>query len=397
MVFSFFKKAPEKMVAKPAAVPRPKDGARPPQEASPSPAAAATTAAESGEASDFSDFVFSESATDFQIEGDIDPVDAEVEEAAILFANSQDDVARAALENAVRKFPFGPGERLWLMLFDLYRLLGQKAAFEALEIDYVRSFEKTPPPWRDTSLRATKGAEVAAGSQPFRGDLTSDNDAAFVAVQQALGRNPKLRLDVSKVGKVDAGGCARLLDTLQTAKKARPAREIELVGRECLAALIGTHIETGSPENAACWLLLLELQQLQGLHDAFEETAINYAVTFEVSPPSWEARRVAAPETPIAEGEAPKANSDAFVLNGEIRASRFADLMAYAERYDVVVIDCAALRRIDFVSAGTLFNLLSSIRRTGKPIIFRHPNHLVAELFGVVGLTAVATVVFAKH
>lgn len=34
----------------------------------------------------------------------------------------------------------------------------------------------------------------------------------------------------------------------------------------------------------------------QGQQEAFDEVAINYAVTFEVSPPSWEPNRVAAPE-----------------------------------------------------------------------------------------------------
>ena len=62
-----------------------------------------------------------------------------------------------------------------------------------------------------------------------------------------------------------------------------------------------------------------------------------------------------------------------------------------------VVISCGALRRIDFISAGALLNVLSLVKRTGRQIVFHHPNHLVAELFGVVGLTAVAAIVFEKH
>ena len=52
---------------------------------------------------------------------------------------------------------------------------------------------------------------------------------------------------------------------------------------------------------------------------------------------------------------------------------------------------------IDFISAGALLNVLSLVKRTGRQIVFHHPNHLVAELFGVVGLTAVAAIVFEKH
>ena len=75
---------------------------------------------------------------------------------------------------------------------------------------------------------------------------------------------------------------------------------------------------------------------------------------------------------------------------------RFGDLPAYASTHDPVLIDCAGLTRMDFISAGALLNVLTTVRNSGKQIVFRHPNHLVAELFGVVGLKSVATIAFAK-
>ena len=401
MVFSFFKKAPEKMVAKPVAVPRPKEGgAAPPEEAKPVPVQPDKASDEgtnfTDSAIEFSDFVFSESSPDFQIEGDVDPIDAAIEEAAVLFANGQDEAVRVVLENAVHAAQTASGERLWLMLFDLYRLLGQKVPFEALAIDYVRALEKSPPAWKDASVGRAKGkpASAAAGSVLFRGELTGDNQSALEAIQQALEKNPKLRLDLSKVTRVDAGGCGLLLGCLQRARKAR--WEIELLGRESLLALIEPCVEVGVPENQECWLLLIELLQLQGQHDAFEDAAINYAVTFEVSPPSWEAQRVAKPE-PEVQAPEPVVHGETYVLSGEVKSSRFVDLAAYAEVHSPVVISCGALRRIDFISAGVLLNVLSLVKRTGRQIVFHHPNNLVAELFGVVGLTAVAAIVFEKH
>ena len=62
-----------------------------------------------------------------------------------------------------------------------------------------------------------------------------------------------------------------------------------------------------------------------------------------------------------------------------------------------MLIDCEALIRIDFISAGALLNVLTTVRRQGKQIVFRHPNHLVAELLGVVGLRAVAAIIFARN
>ena len=427
MVFSFFKKPPEKMVARPAAVPRPKETARVapapvldsekdghsaalnksvPLDFTPSPIPVSSTAqtpsAQTSEDAnfslDFSDSEFSQSSLNFQVDGESDPADSDAEEAAVLFANGQDDAARSVLENAVQVHRSARGERLWLMLFDLYRLTGQKSAFEILELNYAQTFEKSPPAWRDKSKRVPKAKNTVAGSLLFRGELTGDNDVAFDTIRQALAKNPKLRLDLTKIIRLDAEGCGQLLTLMQQARKSK--HEVELLGRDSLGVLLQKCVEVGRAENKDCWLLFLELCQLQGQAEIFEDVAINYAVTFEVSPPSWEPQRVAAPE-PAAQASVvsgdDEAEGDDYVLRGDVKAARFLDLPTYAEVHDPVVIDCAAVSRMDFISAGALLNVLTVIRRAGKQIVFQHPNHLVAGLFNVVGLAAVSTVVFEKH
>ena len=409
MVFSFFKKEPKKMIARPAVVPRGKEvkpdtapaEGRANRHAGSSPKPAAPASAPLKEVIstlDGSSFVFSETSLDFQIEADIDPIDAEAEEAAILFANGQDEAARVALENALRIHGAGVGERLWLMLFDLYQLIGEKAPFDALGVEYARSFEKSPPGWYDKSEGRAQAPEALPRSVLFKGPLTGGNDAAFAAVRQALEKTPRLRVDVSQLRDVDAAGCGRLLNLVHQARKAR--RDIELLGREALRALLEQRIETGCAAHEECWLMLLELYQMQGQHELFEEMAINYAVTFEVSPPSWEVSRVAAPEPArkmVAEPAPVEFAVGTYVLRGDIKAMRFGDLPERTAASDPVLIDCADLTRIDFISAGALLNALTTVRRTGKQIVFRHPNHLVAELFGVVGLKAVATILLAKR
>lgn len=405
MVFSFFKKQPEKMITRPAAVPRQSEtrqqgaagGKAQETDAAAVEQAKAPPVQEPTALSDFSDFKFSQSSLDFQVEADVDPVDAQGEEAAVLFANNQDQAAQAVLEGALQIHRSGPAERLWLMLFDLYRLSGQQQAFETRGIEYAHAFEKSPPGWDGKTREKPRGAaEASAGSLLFKGDLLGGNAAAFDSVRRALEKNRKLRLDLSKVNRIDPAGCGDLLSLLVQARKNR--REIELLGRDALGELVQAQVETGKAENKECWLLLLELCQLQGRQDAFEEVAIDYAVTFEESPPSWEAGRVAAPEPPPAAAAvgAADAGGDAYILRGEVKASRFGDLANYASTHDPVLIDCTELTRMDFISAGALLNALTAVRSSGKLIVFRHPNHLVAELFRVVGVTAVATIVFAK-
>ncbi|MBI4742461.1 MAG: STAS domain-containing protein [Betaproteobacteria bacterium] len=402
MVFSFFKKLPEKMAAKPAAVFRSGErsagapggdhasGARNPEDASDASGDARNT---NDSATDFNDFDFSNSLRDMQVDTEIGPIDADVEQVATLYADGHDAAARALLEDAVRVHRYGPGERLWLMLFDFYLLTGQKAAFEALASDYAQCFGQCSPGWRAGARHAVVARTV--GNVTFKGALAGNNDAAFRALQQAIEKNPVLRLDLSKVDEIDAAGCGRLLFQLQKARKAR--REIEVLGGDKLRRQLESRVRAGRAVDGDCWLLLLDLYQAQGEQQCFEDLAIDYAVSFEISPPSWEERRVAAPAPSPAPAAEERAMVEAYVAQGDIKGARFADLAAYIEVHNPVFIDCANLARIDFISAGALLNVLSSARRAGKHIIFRHPNHLVAELFGIVGLGAVADIVPADN
>jgi ABC-type transporter Mla MlaB component len=402
MVFSFFKKPEKKMVSRPAAAPRQQVGS----ESVPLPPPAPAEEIQEN-LSDFSDFDLDGSSLDFHVDvesgGETDPVDALAEEAAVLFANGQDSETREILEGALKSQQSEGAERLWLMLFDLYRLTGQRPAFEAAGIEYARACEKSPPGWGAESEPAEKAKTAKSGSMLFKGDLLGSNGASFAAARQALEKKTTLRLDMAKVKQADPEGCARLLKLLSPAGKGK--RAIEILGRDVLVPLVKDCIAAGRAETPAsgkeCWLLLLELFQQQGRQDLFEDLAIDYAVTFEESPPSWEFEQIAEPEPAMPEPGAESADEEeeesAYVLSGEIKSLRFGDLPEFAQGRDRLLIDCGKLVRIDFVSAGVLLNVLTSLRSADTPIVFRHPNHLVAELFRVVGLNAMTTIVFAKH
>ncbi|EXI69384.1 MAG: anti-anti-sigma factor [Candidatus Accumulibacter adjunctus] len=412
MVFSFFKKQPErKMGVRPPATPRtseergrvddgpPEDRLRHaptgPVGLSRAELPFATPVAKSDAPPlDLSEFVFSVMEPNFQPEVELDPVDAEAEEAAMLYANGQDAAVRSRLENATRQYRSGAGERLWLMLFDLFRVGGDKGPFEALGIEYAQVFEKSPPGWQETVRSAP--VLIKAGTILFKGELTGDNEAGFAAVRQALATNQHLRLDLGKVRRLDEAGCERLLGLLQQAHKSR--REVELLNRDRVAGLLDSRVVPGQQSDRACWLLKLEFCQLYDRIDVFEDLAIQYAVNFEISPPSWEPQRVAASGPgPLVLAATEDLMAEAYVIKGEVKSSRFGDLLAYSAANDPVLIDCSRVTRMDFLSAGALLNVLTTIKGSGRQIVFRHPNHLVAELFRVVGLRAVAEVVLARN
>jgi anti-anti-sigma regulatory factor len=138
---------------------------------------------------------------------------------------------------------------------------------------------------------------------------------------------------------------------------------------------------------------LLEMLQRHGTQEQFEERAVDYAVTFELSPPSWEARPAGMAPAVVA---ANRSGDDAYFLSGELKGCRFEDLLPVIEASEQPVLDFSGVRRLDFVSAGQLVNRLAPFRAAGREIIIRSPNHLVAELMAVVGLNKMARIVVPK-
>ncbi|MPN14473.1 hypothetical protein SDC9_161800 [bioreactor metagenome] len=67
-------------------------------------------------------------------------------------------------------------------------------------------------------------------------------------------------------------------------------------------------------------------------------------------------------------------------------------LAAVASQCQVVTVDCGRLRRIDFVGAGTLFNVLATLQTQGKLVILQNVNAMVGALLRVMSVDQVAQV-----
>ena len=57
-----------------------------------------------------------------------------------------------------------------------------------------------------------------------------------------------------------------------------------------------------------------------------------------------------------------------------------------------VQVDCSSLKRVDFVSAAALLNLAADLIREGKRLELDNVNQLVAALFEVMGISALAKI-----
>jgi len=319
-----------------------------------------------------------------------------VEEAAILFANGQDEAALATLESAADAGGLGAAaDQVWAMLFDLYQIVGKRDLFDKRALDYSVKYEKSPPTWVEQAKQSLGPALTTGGTAfvAFTGALDESADKAARQLEKIVAGNPVARVEFGKLQSVDPLGAEMLLKAMQAARKARC--ELVMSGAEKLAELLKGKLEVGKREDEPLWMLLLELYQHMAQQDPFEEWAVNYAITFEVSPPSWENRPPPKKPAAMAAPAAGASEPDVFPLAGEMYSAgsdAFRQLVDFATGREHVLIDCSALKRMDFVSAGLFLNTLTNLQITGCSVTIRNPNQLLFALFGVLGINQVAHV-----
>lgn len=323
---------------------------------------------------------------------------AVIEETAIMYANGQNELVGQMLRSAIDEDRLDDVTmKAWWMLFDLYQITGRKQEFEQLSIAYANRFETSPPTWHGQGKPEAE-QEAPAGATPivpFSGKLDASSIKPIERIQKLAENYRTLRLEFARVTEVDPEGCRLLLALLKKLQKC--GHELILVGASELAGKIRAILEVGRRDHEDSWLLLLEILQLLNREQEFEETSIDYCVTFEVSPPAFVAPKnvtTAAAETPA---EAPK---EGFMMpplvEGRIDNLILA-IAAYSDEHYPAIIDCSQLTRVDFTAAGRLLTGLAPFCGNGKVLEFHHVNHLVSELFKVIGLQDIARVIPRKN
>ena len=320
-----------------------------------------------------------------------------IEEAAVLYANNQASEAAKVLRHALKSSPNDQrNPRAWLMLLELYQLQGMRSEFDALGLEFAVRFERSPPAPRAAQAPKEPGAPAGAGAfLPLSGvlnaQLKSKMDEALKAAQQ----KKSLRIDVSRVKEVDAHGAGALLHLLHALRRSKVA--LTIAGLPQFTALLHALV-TAQTKEKNIWLLLLELYQIQGLHDEFENMAVDYAVNFELSPPSWEA------VTPVAQAQPDepekKREPKHFVFEGAMSGAsdpQLGALATFMQEHKQVTINMANLAKMDFGCAGALLNMLSELRKDGKAVRLTEANELVLALLQVLGVDAVAVIAKEKQ
>lgn len=306
-----------------------------------------------------------------------------IDESAILYANGQPDAAEQLLRACLPTL--GRTERLpWWMLFDLYQADGREDAFESIAIDYASHFETSPPAWKPlpAALDAARPGPGLAAVEAFGPTVDASVAARLTRVLDATA--PVVRLDFGRVTAIDADGAARLLAALQTLRLQQTGgRELVLAGADTLLDTLRPLLVIGQrAASPAPWLLLLELLLLTHREKQFEEAAMDYCVTYEVSPPSFEAPLRVSTAAPA------PGHGDRFMLPAVVSGpdgALLAAIDAYAQERETLVLDCSRLARIDYAGAGSLLARLDAHGAAGRTVELRELNHLVATLLRLLG------------
>jgi ABC-type transporter Mla MlaB component len=356
--------------------------------------------------------------------------DPELEEAAIRFANGDDAGAEAGLLEALS--PHGgrsEHEETWFTAFDLYRATGQHDRFESLAIDFAGKFNRSAPIWfsmpeqvdQTANPDAIKSTQVIAHKSHWRapGNIGVQSLAALNAA--LVKATAPWILDWSIFKAIDEAAVVPLTK-LFAAWAAQPV-QLRFMSSDVLEQVL----RNATPSDARdvsqdLWKLRLEYLRITHRPDEFELVALDFCVTYELSPPAWESARceyktldaqgmsgmgqtiigeavhdsVMSELSGYEDSQMPsqssmqKAQLSAVELSGQIHGDPVGVLERLEARMagaDVMVISCAKLMRVDFSAAGTLLNWVSARQSEGRIVQFTDVHRLVAAFFHVIGIS----------
>ena len=351
--------------------------------------------------------------------------DPELDEAVIAFANADFDQCEQALVGMT--VPGGPRSQdaeTWLVLFDLYRAIGQQHKFESLALDYAQQFGWSAPQWFSLPKLV---ADAASADRPKRPRLEGqvgwvcpdyvDADAVAKLSSVTLQMPLPWVFDWSALKGIDAEACARLSELFRS--WIPQDLDMRWLGGERLFTVLQDAAPTGVRDvDPAYWQVRLDALRMAYRPDQFDETAIDYCVTYEVSPPSWERARceVRVSGTGVSTTSPPlsvvsdvstsfmesRLTEDTGVLQvgsvelsgqlvGDIGAT-LTKMTADLGTANIVNVSCARLIRVDFIAAGDLLNWVLARRSENRGVNFVDAHRMVALFFGAMGINEHAKV-----
>jgi ABC-type transporter Mla MlaB component len=251
------------------------------------------------------------------------------------------------------------------------------------------------------------------------------NVQSVTALNAALGRPaPPWQVDWRHLKAIELAALAALSDTFWRWANA-PVR-LKFLGAERLLEVLAENSPADDRQaDPAWWHARLALLRVLGEMEEFDLVALNYCVTYEVSPPAWEDPQnsyspmteeghtimSSEPDSRVpleqpSRGFGMTATMDDTTLvpdDSLVRVELKGELLGSAESAvqrahpasttGLIEFNCRHLLRVDFGAAGDLLNWSIAQKKEGRQVSFKQVNRLVAAFFGVIGITDTARVV----
>lgn len=351
--------------------------------------------------------------------------DPDLDEAVIAFANADFELCEQSLAGLTGS---GGGRsqhaETWLALFDLYRAIGQQHKFESLAIDYAQAFGWSAPQWFSMPKMV---AEAASEERQPRARIDGqvgwvcpaivDAEAVAKLRSQTLQMPLPWVFDWSALKGIDAEGSARLSELFRG--WIPQTLDMRWLSGERLIEVLQDAAPTGVRDaDPVFWQLRLDVLRMANRADQFDEAAIDYCVTYEVSPPSWEPATCQArisgasvstqspPMSVISDVSTTFQESQIIDEPGMVQVARVelsgqlvGDISATLTKMNeelgtatIVNVSCARLIRVDFIAAGDLLNWVLARRSENRAVTFSDSHRLVALFFGAMGINEHAKV-----
>ena len=383
-----------------------------------------------------------EGTDDFQVEVLAEArQNPEVEEAAIRFANGDVDGAEQGLLALIGEGGEHQNEvDTWLTLFDLYRASGEQLKFDELSVQFAARFGRSAPQW----MRGVEGGAAAAIPKKITAPAPTPSGHVHWTCPSALGAqslatlNASIsraaspwRIDWRYLKSIDPATLPALTEIFN--RWADTDGRFKFLGTDVLLQLLEESAPTENRDvDPQWWKVHLALLRVLDEMDEFDMVALNYCITYEVSPPPWMppkcryspmdeegqtllpndfgdeaasggigSSRMSFQDTRPSVAPTRMPDEDGVVraeLEGELLISA-ADVLAplvAQTTAQAFAIDCRHLQRVDFGAAGDLLNWAMTLHSGGHSVTFQSVNRIVAAFFGVVGLNQAARITLRR-
>ena len=377
----------------------------------------------------------------------------EIEEASIRFASGDDAATEQGLLETLKSRAGGGSLDEWMTLFDFYRATGQVHVFDSKAIDFASQFSRSAPQWFSIPEAVAERMYKTAipSSQLDRATWVADADLdahAILLLTKALERSPQpWVLDWSGLRSILPAAIDPLYKLMST--WAESDVDTRFLGEKNLRDVLqGMTVSGDHSVDQRVWNLRLAFLRVMDMGDEFELAALDFCITYELSPPSWASPRCRfkslqtggrsapggsarntqfavtqfADSVPPDQGSAslsgfsaagadsmmsgfslqPAGNAMQLELLGELIGDPQAELARLDEQIaqlsmSMCDISCRYLIRVDFSAAGSILNWVSAHQAAGRSIRFVNVPRLVATFFHVIGITEYAQVLTSEN